>query len=125
MKQEIAAELRCVVAVLDGLSVEQRAILEPVTLPRWFRRRRRLTGRDVAIRDARERLFPDRHVTVAAQRLARALLSYVLSGWHWERKTGPPAGASERHQALYRILAANGGVPLGWRRIVDIVCNNR
>ncbi len=111
--------------VLDRLSPDDRAILEPVTLPRWLRRRRRLAERDAGVIDARERFFPDRHVTVAARRLARALRGYRDGNWRWERYTGVPAVASERHRALHRILVANGGVALGWRRIADIVCNNR
>jgi hypothetical protein len=100
--------------ILARLAPDDRAVLEPVTLPRWLRRRRRLAGRDAAVIDARQRFFPDRHVTVAARRLAAAL---GACNWH----TGLPAGASERHRALYRILAANGGAALGWRRIVDIL----
>ncbi len=121
-----ASALARIEAILAGLAPGDRAFLEPrLLLPRWLRRRRRLAERDAAVIDARQRFFLDRHVTVAARRLARALGAYALSGWHWEHKNGLPAGASERHQALYRILAANGGVPLGWRQIVNIVCNNR
>jgi hypothetical protein len=32
-----------------------------------------------------------------------------------------PAVANERHRALHRILAASGGVALGWRRVADIL----
>ena len=108
-------------AILARLAPADRAFLEAVTLPRWLLRRRRRAERDAAVIDARQRFFPDRHVTVAARRLATALGAYSLSGWRWEQKAGLPAGASERHRALYRILAANGGAALGWRRIVDIL----
>jgi hypothetical protein len=90
-------------------------------LPRWLRRRRRLAELDAGVIDARQRFFPDRHVTVAARRLAVALGAFRDSNWRWERHTGLPAEASERHRALHRILAANGGAALGWRRIVDIL----
>jgi hypothetical protein len=110
-----------VACILARLAPDDRAFFEPVTLPRWLRRRRRLAERDAAVIDARQRFFADRHVTVAARRLARALRGYALSSWRQEQHTGLPAGASERHAALYRILAANGGAALGWRRIVDIL----
>jgi hypothetical protein len=113
-----AARLACILA---GLAPADRGFLEALVLPRWVRRRRRLAARDALIWDACERFFPDRHVTVAARRLAVAIGGYRASNWRWEQSTGVPAGASERHQAMHRILAANGGRTLGWRRIVDIL----
>lgn len=108
-------------AILARLAPDDRAFLEPRLLPRSLRRRRRLQERDAAVIGARQRFFPDRHVTVAARRLAAALRAFRDSNWRWERHAGLPAGASERHRALYRILKANGGATLGWRRIVDIL----
>jgi hypothetical protein len=121
VRKQHDGELGRVEAILARLASDDRAILEPVTLPRWLRRRRRLAERDAAVIDARQRFFPGRHVTVAAKRLALALRGYRDSNWRWERYTGVPAVASERHRALYRILSANGGAALRWRRIVDIL----
>ena len=117
-------ELAALEAVLDRMTPADRELVAPRVLPAWRRREHRFAARDALLRDARRRLFPGPR-TVAARRLSRALGAYAIAGWRWERERGLPADANERHSANFAILKANGGRPLGWRRIADILCNNR
>jgi hypothetical protein len=113
-----------IVAALDRLSAQDRAVLEPAALPRWLRRRRRLAARDAAIATALQ-YFPDRRLTGAATALHRALAAYQAAGWRWECALRELPDAGGRHQALHAILRANKGVVVGRRRLVDIIgkCN--
>jgi hypothetical protein len=89
--------------------------------PPWRRRQRRLAQRDAAVRDARSLFSDPHHITCAARSLSRALAGYRASNWSAEKDLPAlPDSASERHVVLHAIARANGGRPLGWRRIVDI-----
>jgi hypothetical protein len=60
--------------------------------------------------------------TVAAKDLASALVAYAASNWRSEQRVAVlPDGASGRHRALHRVLRADKGAPLGWRRIAEIL----
>jgi hypothetical protein len=101
--------------ILARLAPDDRAVLEPVTLPRWLVRRRRLEVRNQLIVAARPVFSSDPRSTYAAKDAARALGGY--SG-NWRREL--PEGVSRRHQMQHAILRAGDGKVIGWRRIAEI-----
>lgn len=107
---------------MERLPPDDRAFFEPLVLPAWLLRRRRLAARDAAIRAARAGYFTDPRVTLAAKQLATALRAYAASNWRREQHLASlPDAVSGRHRAQHMVLRANNGKPLGWRRICEIL----
>jgi hypothetical protein len=107
---------------LERLQPDDRAFFEPLVVPRWLLRRRRLLERDAAVRTARAAYFPDPRVTVAAKQIASALAAYAVSNGRREQHLDAlPDGVSGRHRALHAVLRTNGGKVVAWRRIAEIL----
>jgi hypothetical protein len=111
-----------VARILAQLELDDRAWLQERLEPPWRRRRRRLEERDRLISAVIREFFPELLPTVAARRLGSALTASAASNWRSEQHLVTLAdSASERHRALHRIFQANGGKPLAWRRIAEII----
>ena len=85
-------------------------------------RRLMIPTRDESIREARQ-FFPGKP-TPAAAALAKALVSYLATGWRREKESGPGQNASELRKALYRIARLNAGEVLSARHIARIFEEN-
>lgn len=60
-------------------------------------------------------------ISAKAKWVADDLAAYSASAWLNDRDVGLPETASELRQFRFEALSSNGGVPLGWRRILEII----
>lgn len=83
-------------------------------------RNSRVRRRDHAVRSALA-LFSGRP-SIAARALSVALTAYERGLWRDEQHLAVlPETVTERHRLLHAILRLNGGKPLGWQTIYNII----
>ena len=62
-------------------------------------------------------------ISATAKWVADDLAAYAVSaiGWLRDREHGLPDTAGDLRRLRFEILSTNGGAPLSWRRILDII----